>query len=56
MTKAEDFLTRHPPTHYTLVWLRLGNASNRTLSEWLEPRLDAIVAAIEAGEQLVEVR
>ena len=56
VTKDEDFLTRHPPIDYALIWLRLGNASNRALVAWLEPRWPRIVAALEAGERLVEVR
>lgn len=56
VTKDEDFLTRHPPVDYALVWLRLGNASNRTLIEWLEPRWNGIVATLASEERLVEVR
>lgn len=56
VTKDEDFLTRHPPGTYALVWLRLGNVSNRSLVEWLEMRLAATISALELGEMLVEVR
>ncbi|MEH3101492.1 DUF5615 family PIN-like protein [Sphingomonas adhaesiva] len=41
MTKDEDFLTRHPPDDYVLLWLRVGNATNRALLSWLEPRWSA---------------
>ena len=56
MTKDDDFLTRHPPVDYQLVWLRVGNATNRSLTAWLDARWDAIIAALDAGERLVEVR
>ncbi|MEH3047250.1 DUF5615 family PIN-like protein [Sphingomonas adhaesiva] len=56
LTKDEDFLTRHPPGEYALVWLRIGNATNRSLLLWLEPRWAAIIAALDAGERLIEVR
>lgn len=56
VTKDEDFITRHPPGDYMLVWLRLGNATNRNLLDWLEPRWPQIVTLLAAGEPLVEVR
>ena len=43
ISKDEDFLTRYPPIDYRLVWVRIGNATNRAL-------------ALDAGERLVEVR
>jgi predicted nuclease of predicted toxin-antitoxin system len=56
ISKDEDFLTRYPPADYRLVWVRVGNATNRALTVWLEARWDGVVAALEAGERLVEVR
>jgi predicted nuclease of predicted toxin-antitoxin system len=56
ITKDDDFLTRYPPVEYKLVWVRIGNATNRALAAWLEVRWDSVVAALEAGERLVEVR
>jgi predicted nuclease of predicted toxin-antitoxin system len=56
VTKDDAFLTRYPPVDYQLVWVRIGNATNRALAAWLEARWDGVVAALEAGEQLVEVR
>jgi predicted nuclease of predicted toxin-antitoxin system len=56
ITKDDDFLTRYPPVEYRLVWVRIGNATNRALAEWLEARWDGVVKALEAGERLVEVR
>ncbi len=58
VTKDADFAMRRrlalsgPP----VVWIRLGNTSNRALIEFLGPVLSEIVSAIEAGETLVEVR
>jgi predicted nuclease of predicted toxin-antitoxin system len=56
MTKDDDFALRHPPERYGLVWLRCGNVTNRALSEWLGDRWPALLARLEAGEALVEVR
>ena len=56
VTKDDDFLTRYPPVDYQLVWVRIGNATNRALAAWLEVRWDGVAAALESGEQLVEVR
>ncbi len=56
VSKDEDFVTRYPPIDYQLVWLRIGNASNRSLIAWLEPRFQRIVAELKSGERLVEVR
>ncbi len=56
ITKDDDFLTRHPPVNYRLVWVRIGNATNCALAAWLEVRWDGVVTALEAGERLVEVR
>ena len=39
-----------------VVWLRLGNVSNDVLIAALIAALPEIVAAVEAGEGLVEVR
>jgi predicted nuclease of predicted toxin-antitoxin system len=39
-----------------VVWLRIGNCSNRALRAWLEPLLPAIVSQIEQGDRLLEVR
>lgn len=56
VTKDDDFALRHPPTGYRLLWLRCGNITNRALREWLAERWTAILAAIEAGEAMIEVR
>ena len=57
MTKDEDFVTlagreSHGPQ---VVWIRIGNISNEALWRALEPLLDEIVEALNAGERIVEV-
>lgn len=56
ISKDEDFVTRHPPVDYQLLWLRIGNASNRALAAWLEPRFAGVIEKLALGERLVEVR
>lgn len=57
VSKDEDFAVRvgqvGPPPH--VVWLRLGNVSKRALALRFEPLLPNIVAALGAGEALIEV-
>jgi predicted nuclease of predicted toxin-antitoxin system len=58
MTKDEDFaewVLRDRPGP-AVVWLRVGNCSNRALRVWLEPLLPAIVRQLEQGDRLIEVR
>jgi predicted nuclease of predicted toxin-antitoxin system len=58
LTKDEDFAERSARslTAPTIVWLRIGNATNRALLEWLTPRWAGVVALLQAGERLIEVR
>ena len=58
ITKDEDFAERTGRTEVgpTIVWLRLGNSTNRALIEWLAPRWEDVVELLEAGNRLVEVR
>jgi predicted nuclease of predicted toxin-antitoxin system len=58
MTNDEDFAERclrsqNPPV---VVWLRIGNATNPVLLGWFLPLLPALMARIEAGDRLIEVR
>ena len=58
ITKDVDFLTlppigARPPA---IIWVRLGNVRNATLKRVFEDALPQLVAAIEAGERLVEIR
>lgn len=58
ITKDEDFIARcireskAPP----VVWLRIGNATNRVLFNWLEPFLPEIKQRLAQGEKLIEIR
>lgn len=56
VSKDDDFVTRFPGRSYRLIWLRCGNITNRALSIWLGERWSAILAKLEAGEELIEVR
>ncbi|MBW6527203.1 DUF5615 family PIN-like protein [Sphingomonas sp. RHCKR7] len=56
VTKDEDFRYLRLPDRFALLWLRVGNASNRGLVAWLTPRWPMIDQALAAGERLVEVR
>jgi len=57
ITKDEDFAERvvRSSSGPAVVWLRIGNCSNRALLEWLVPLLPGIVERIELGDRLVEV-
>jgi predicted nuclease of predicted toxin-antitoxin system len=39
-----------------VVWIRTGNTTRRALVDWFEPLVDRIVATIEDGEKLIELR
>lgn len=58
VTKDEDFPTRAQRTLQgpVIVWLRVGNSTNRVLREWFMPRLPQIVDWIGEGVRVIEVR
>jgi len=58
LTKDEDFAGRVGQGRKTpvIVWLRIGNCSNRALREWFFPLLPEIIREIEQGQRFVEVR
>ena len=58
ITKDEDFvlMRRFRRKAPQVVWIRSGNVTNRALTAMLRPVLPEIVAALEAGEGIVEVR
>ncbi|WNO54635.1 DUF5615 family PIN-like protein [Stakelama saccharophila] len=56
VSKDEDFVTLRLPDRFAFLWLRCGNATNRALMAWLEPRWERTAALLEAGERFVEVR
>jgi predicted nuclease of predicted toxin-antitoxin system len=57
VTKDEDFVFLREQTDGgpAVVWLRIGNATNRVLLPWFAQRFPAIERALNAGEILVEV-
>lgn len=58
ITKDDDFVEHSlgnaasPP----IVWLRIGNCTNRALFEFLEPLLPEVARRLEAGHRVIEVR
>jgi predicted nuclease of predicted toxin-antitoxin system len=58
ITKDGDFAYLHRPgsAQAAVVWLRVGNTAREPLIQWLLPLVPEIVAALEAGESLVEIR
>ena len=58
VTKDEDFAERTARTAVgpVIVWLRIGNATNRALLEWLEPRWSSVVQLLTDDNRLIEVR
>jgi predicted nuclease of predicted toxin-antitoxin system len=54
VTKDEDLALRDPAGPQVL-WIRTGNISNNVLWRMLGPRLDEIIASLNAGERIVEV-
>jgi predicted nuclease of predicted toxin-antitoxin system len=56
VTKDEDFTALRLPDRFALLWLRCGNATNRALIAWLEPRWREIDRLLSEGERFVEAR
>lgn len=58
ITKDVDFvqLARSDATGVAVIWIRIGNVTNAALWRVLEPALPEIVAALRAGERIVEIR
>jgi predicted nuclease of predicted toxin-antitoxin system len=58
VTKDEDFAARsaQSKTGPQIVWVRIGNSTNRELVEFLNPLFTQILEALEAGNRLVEVK
>lgn len=57
VSKDEDFpqraLVAEPAPK--ILWLRVGNTSNRALFAWLSPIWPNIEHSLQSGEQLIEV-
>lgn len=58
ITKDADFANRRYARGDgpTIVWLRIGNATTSALLEWLKLRWDKVMAALEQGRSVIEVR
>ena len=58
VTKDEDFAERASRTVNSpiIVWLRIGNATNPALFEWLQPRWPQVLTLLEQGQCLIQVR
>ena len=58
LTKDEDLviIRQRASSGTAVVWLRLDNATNKRLVEWLAKRWPDIVSVPEAGDTIVEVR
>jgi predicted nuclease of predicted toxin-antitoxin system len=58
ITKDEDFvaLANRERSGPAVLWVRVGNTTNRALWSAFLPRLPEISAAFESGERVVEVR
>jgi predicted nuclease of predicted toxin-antitoxin system len=58
VTKDEDFVARCllEAAAPAVVWLRIGNCTNRSLFKWLEPLLPSLIARLRAGDRIVELR
>ena len=58
VTKDEDFAERciGNPDAPAVVWLRIGNCTNKVLFTWLEPLLPEIQRRLSTGDRLVEIR
>lgn len=58
LTKDEDFFARclGDPAAPSVIWLRIGNCTNRVLFAWLEPLLPEIKDRLIQGEKIIEVR
>ncbi|MEQ1717920.1 MAG: DUF5615 family PIN-like protein [Hyphomicrobium sp.] len=58
VTKDEDFiiLKTSDPDGPCVVWVRIGNAVRRVIIERISKIWPAVVAQLESGEQIVEIR
>ena len=58
ITKDEDFAerARQGGKAPVIVWLRVGNVSNRVLRQWFLPQLPQIIEWIEQGVRVLEIR
>jgi predicted nuclease of predicted toxin-antitoxin system len=57
VTKDEDFAQRRAMVRSgpSVVWVRVGNCSNKALFDWLGPLWVDVVSRLNAGETLIEL-
>ena len=58
VSKDEDFyyLALSPNSTGRLVWVKIGNCRKRVLIEKFRMQIGAVVAALESGTRIVEIR
>jgi predicted nuclease of predicted toxin-antitoxin system len=58
ITKDEDFAERTSRTAIgpVIVWLRVGNTTNKHLLAWIELRWPSLLQLLNDGHQLIEVK
>lgn len=58
VTKDEDLVERAlaSPGGPRVVWLRIGNSTNRELFGWLDPLWLQVAARLGEGQRIIEVR
>ena len=58
VTKDEDIVERAlgRKDGARVVWLRIGNSTNRALFAWLEPLWLEVVRQLDQGQRVIEVR
>jgi len=58
LTKDEDFAERCMASNPApvVIWLRIGNATNPGLLDWFMPLWPSMLARLQAGDRLIEVR
>ena len=58
VTKDEDFVQMRLFSSEvpSVLWIRVGNTTNRALAMRLQPLLGEALAALAAGEKIVEIR
>ena len=57
LTKDEDFamIAGLRGTGPSVIWIRVGNTTNRALLQWFEPQLPMILLGLTKGERVIEV-
>jgi len=58
VTKDEGFAERalQAKVGPQILWLRIGNSTNRVVFTWLEPLLSTAITSLQSGQRLVELK